>query len=350
MSTFNSTTRAAWADQELSCHRFETWWRCHECDSDETSPQDLDRRFQGHHLALTRPELRVAKNAQSSNARPIETEEYLLCRDTPAQSCRTFIKHVGHHMEEMALFALPRDSEDDSEGLSDVSSQNSNAVGEVEIIQLNPDVKQMKTPVSACLALIVQHISHPKICSKSTAYLRIRAHSSVSLNVSAATVPWVVDTSGSVISTWRCDLVLCAYPFTSGHKKHILHTESSEFLPSKGKRKKINLSEMRYHDFDRKDLFTQHITRMHVPCGLPSNADKAAFEARIPISRDRCHLQLRNLPMRCRCLYCPYKTLEGGSSWTDRLEHVDKHLEKNDVEMENEIKDEDQITWMMQHR
>lgn len=36
-------------------------------------------------------------------------------------------------------------------------------------------------------------------------------------------------------------------------------------------------------------------------------------------------------------------------SWTDRLEHVGKHLEKNDVKKEDEVEDEDLRKWMLHH-
>ena len=107
---------------------------------------------------------------------------------------------------------------------------------------------------------------------------------------------------------------------------------------------------MQHHDFDRKDLFTQHIKRMHVPPNSASQAEKMAFEAQIPEIQDRCHRQLRSPPLRSRCIYCPDKVFEGPGSWTDRLEHVGKHLEKNDVKKEDEIEDEDLREWMMQQR
>ena len=353
------TTRAAWADHEFSCHRFQTRWRCPECGSEETSPQDWDRHFQGHHLGLTGPELRVAREyAQNSKARPIETEECLLCRDTPAQSRRTFIKHVGRHMEEMALFALPGDTEDDSEGPSDVSSQNSNAVGHVKLIQVDSDVKQLKDTREHLSCLLCpaifksKHILKKHVLSTHTRpfvciFQRYGCHITV-----GSKHEWKrhINVEHLHLETWRCDLDGCAFPITSGHKKHILTTESSEFLPSKGKGKKTNLSEMQYHDFDRKDLFTQHIKRMHAPPRFASNADKAAFEAQIPIIQNRCHLQLRSPPSQSRCPYCPNKIFEGDGSWTDRLEHVGKHLEKNDIKTEDEIEDEDLRSWMMQHR
>ena len=155
------------------------------------------------------------------------------------------------------------------------------------------------------------------------------------------------------LETWRCDLDACALPSSpandpSGQEKHQNYTSSSTVSPSLGK--KANPSEVQHHDFDRKDLFTQHIKRMHAPPNSASQADKAAFEGQIPAIQERCHRQLRSPPPRSRCIYCPDKVFEGTGSWTERLEHVGKHLEKNDVKKEDEIEDEELRSWMMQQR
>ncbi len=143
------------------------------------------------------------------------------------------------------------------------------------------------------------------------------------------------------LETWRCDLDSC------GPEKPKKCTPSSAVSPSIGK--KANPAEQ-YHDFDRKDLFTQHIKRMHAPPASAPAGEKREFESRIPQIQERCHRQLRSPPPRSKCLYCPDKVFEGVGSWTDRLEHVGKHLEKNDVNKEEEVEDEDLRNWMMQHR
>ena len=144
------------------------------------------------------------------------------------------------------------------------------------------------------------------------------------------------------LETWRCDLC------HSSPEKHKNCPPPTAVSPSLGK--KDNASEAQYHDFDRKDLFTQHIKRMHAPPSSASHADRVAFDRGISDIQDRCHRQLRSPPPRSRCLYCPDKVFEGSGSWTDRLEHVGKHLEKNDVNKEDEVEDEDLREWMMQQR
>ena len=155
------------------------------------------------------------------------------------------------------------------------------------------------------------------------------------------------------LETWRCDLDGCALPTAavngaSGQEKHKTGASPSAASPSMGK--KTNPSEVQPHDFDRKDLFTQHIKRMHAPPPSASHAEKVAFDAGIPAIQERCHLQLRSPPPRSRCLYCADKKFEGAGSWTDRLEHVGKHLEKNDVKREDEREDEELRSWMVQQR
>lgn len=154
------------------------------------------------------------------------------------------------------------------------------------------------------------------------------------------------------LETWRCDLDGCALPIAAANgasgqeKQHTICTPSSAVSPSLGKKTKT--TEVQYHDFDRKDLFTQHIKRMHAPSSSASPAEKAAFDANIPDIQDRCHRQLRSPPPRSRCPYCPNKVFDGPGSWTDRLEHVGKHLEKNDVNKEDEGEDEELRSWMVQ--
>ena len=155
------------------------------------------------------------------------------------------------------------------------------------------------------------------------------------------------------LETWRCDIDACAFRVTpangaSGQEKQKNCTLSPAVSPSVGK--KASPSEVQYHDFDRKDLFTQHIKRMHAPPNTASQADKAAFEAGIVGIQERCHRQLRSPPPRSRCIYCADKVFEGPGSWTERLEHVGKHLEKNEVKKEEEVEDEELRNWMMQHR
>jgi hypothetical protein len=72
-----------------------------------------------------------------------------------------------------------------------------------------------------------------------------------------------------------------------------------------------------YNDFNRKDLFTQHLRRMH-----------AASKDSNPEHQTRCLQSLRSPPPQSICLFCD-RTFEGPSSWEERMEHVGRHLEKD---------------------
>lgn len=72
------------------------------------------------------PQLPAARNiAYQTKPRPIETEECPLCRIVLGKPRRAFVKHVGRHMEEIALMALPRNTEEDSDESSIGTDQNS---------------------------------------------------------------------------------------------------------------------------------------------------------------------------------------------------------------------------------
>jgi hypothetical protein len=86
-----------------------------------------------------------------------------------------------------------------------------------------------------------------------------------------------------------------------------------------------------YNDFNRKDLFTQHLRRMHA--APKDNSSRSQKE--YPITEDnlgnyqaRCNLQLRSPPQQSGCLFCECD-FEGPTSWEERMEHVGRHLEKD---------------------
>ncbi|MCJ1279582.1 hypothetical protein MMC21_007406 [Puttea exsequens] len=62
--------------------------------------------------------------------RRAEDEQCPLCRDTPGKPRRGFVKHLGRHMEEIALTALPQQEVDDSE--HDSSSVNQASLSQSE--------------------------------------------------------------------------------------------------------------------------------------------------------------------------------------------------------------------------
>ncbi|KAH7076768.1 hypothetical protein BKA63DRAFT_468709 [Paraphoma chrysanthemicola] len=86
-----------------------------------------------------------------------------------------------------------------------------------------------------------------------------------------------------------------------------------------------------YNDFNRKDLFTQHLRRMHaVPKDSHSRSSKEfpVNEDNLPEHQTRCLQSLRTAPQQSSCLFCE-RTFEGPLSWDERMEHVGRHLEKD---------------------
>ncbi|KAK7744498.1 hypothetical protein SLS53_003382 [Cytospora paraplurivora] len=97
--------------------------------------------------------------------------------------------------------------------------------------------------------------------------------------------------------------------------------------------------------FNRKDLYTQHLRRMHTPpktknahpakpaakkthASSPQTASPSGWDDRIKIlqseaQRERCQLPVF---MQCPATCCPL-TFSGADSWDQRMEHVAKHLE-----------------------
>ena len=83
-------------------------------------------------------------------------------------------------------------------------------------------------------------------------------------------------------------------------------------------------------EFNRKDLFTQHLRRMHAPFSVKrQNKKNAEWEERLKELQVSCFRVKRQPPTR---LTCPVEecgvVFEGGNCWDDRMEHVGKHLEK----------------------
>ncbi|KAF2151357.1 hypothetical protein K461DRAFT_314217 [Myriangium duriaei CBS 260.36] len=93
----------------------------------------------------------------------------------------------------------------------------------------------------------------------------------------------------------------------------------------------------RPNDFNRKDLFIQHLRRMHFK---NPNAEKGAngrararssslgdeIDPALIAAEQRCHIKLRQPPNHSCCLFCPQE-FEGPGSWDERMEHVGRHLE-----------------------
>lgn len=111
-----------------------------------------------------------------------------------------------------------------------------------------------------------------------------------------------------------------------------------------------NDRDTRPNDFNRKDLFIQHLRRMHhKPSEDTSNKTAAgATKSRtsssatstnliddtdpaIVAAEQRCYIRVRHPPSRSCCLLCS-ADFEGPGSWEERMEHVGRHFEQHKKE------------------
>ena len=109
--------RAAWAEHEFSQHRITRSWCCSECPQAFNNVPRWQNHIQEEHcLYFTDRKLNIARDmAYKTEATRVEDDECPLCRIVLGKPRRAFVKHVGRHMEEIALMALPRNIEEDSE-------------------------------------------------------------------------------------------------------------------------------------------------------------------------------------------------------------------------------------------
>ncbi|PUU82220.1 hypothetical protein B9Z19DRAFT_1099323 [Tuber borchii] len=99
--------------------------------------------------------------------------------------------------------------------------------------------------------------------------------------------------------------------------------------------------------FNRKDLFGQHLKRMHPPPAGSKSSAAAHMEAVI----DRCRVERRQPPQHSRCGYCKQE-FEGPQGWEQRMEHVGQHYEKNNYKEYSSdcwVPDEGLIKWALEH-
>jgi hypothetical protein len=83
-------------------------------------------------------------------------------------------------------------------------------------------------------------------------------------------------------------------------------------------------------EFKRKDLFTQHLRRMHAPFSVKRMQKKdSEWEEYLKKLQVSCLRVKRQAPSKLSCPLASCKAVfEGSRCWDDRMEHVGKHLEK----------------------
>lgn len=178
------------------------------------------------------------------------------------------------------------------------------------------------------------------------------------------------------LGIYRCDIGACV-PLPNQHRRKSSASSSIGYQkPARGLAgggaAAAAATGTGHNDFNRKDLFTQHVRRMHCPAATVSRAEKEAFDASLEAIRVRCWIELREPPPRSGCGFCRHGrtdssptqvkikdeagepaddmtegkdiVFEGTGGWDERMEHVGKHLEAGDT---GEVEDEGLRDWMV---
>jgi hypothetical protein len=111
------------------------------------------------------------------------------------------------------------------------------------------------------------------------------------------------------LSAWVCELQACSKVITNP---------------------KVGGPPLKGSEFNRKDLFTQHLRRMHAPFAVKRQQKKNPdWEEKLKELAVSCLRVKRQAPTRLNCpLPACGAVFEGLTCWDDRMEHVGKHLEK----------------------
>ena len=184
----------------------------------------------------------VAATAKKRKKNSVEQEVCPLCLACPGASRREFTTHVGRHMEEIALMALPRETDEGSDSSSSLGSENSKRSPH----QVSPIIPEL---VSAGAA-----VSAPKRATSSEA-------------------------KTSVLHAFerpeKCPIVTCDYHHKGFARKydknrhtltHYKGTMVCGFCPGSSSSAKKS--------FNRADMFKQHLTSVHNVEQTPANSRK----------------------------------------------------------------------------
>lgn len=93
------------------------------------------------------------------------------------------------------------------------------------------------------------------------------------------------------------------------------------------------------NEFNRKDLFTQHLRRMHAPFQVKRAMSKreskllVEWEEHVKSMQQTCLVTRRQPPQRSACpkAGCQHE-FNGAGSWDEWTEHVGRHMEKGEAQ------------------
>lgn len=110
-------TRKQWASHEFEQHRVERFWRCQECSAELPSLEYWRNHiFKAHpNTVPSRSRLGVSAQLAENSRLDVADMSCPLCLKKLGPSRQAFATHVGKHMEQLALAALPKEVSDESE-------------------------------------------------------------------------------------------------------------------------------------------------------------------------------------------------------------------------------------------
>ncbi|KAL2887897.1 C2H2 finger domain-containing protein [Ceratocystis lukuohia] len=201
---------------------------------------------------------------------------------------------------------------------------------------LEPEIKQEETPESATRPK-AQRRSIPKAAPRNDTRCTLCSHlpfkdsSSLRKHIAAAhTRPF------------PCAFSFAGCSSTFGSKNEWKRHIASQHLCLQYYRCSAcpaSAAEGKFNEFNRKDLFTQHLRRMHAPFAIKKNAGKADarlqadWEATVKEMQQSCLVQRRLPPQRSACPKADCQSIfEGSTSWDEWTEHVGRHMEKSEAQ------------------
>lgn len=104
-------TRKIWGNHEFSQHRIELIWKCRFCSTEEVSQAHFKTHLSDvHGRNFSAAQLQAVENDPPIK-RPLLLKDMQcpLCSGNAGSSQRAFETHVGRHMEQIALFSIPRE-------------------------------------------------------------------------------------------------------------------------------------------------------------------------------------------------------------------------------------------------
>jgi hypothetical protein len=103
-----------------------------------------------------------------------------------------------------------------------------------------------------------------------------------------------------------------------------------------------------YNDFNRKDLFMQHVRRMHTS---ENASDKTAVKSDLDTISNKCYVPIRTNPPQSTCGFCAaegkVEIFAGSGAWESRMEHVGRHLESGHSEGKDWQEDQILKQWLI---